>query len=172
MFERNSGIETSLHRTGISLSSVGNLLSHSAEIFVHGPFYVSKNFWHPKSLRMKETREITNLVRRVDVSQYRKLSQANPSVFQKKSRVSKNFTHKKGISFFCAHNFLSHGFQKFRRWTRLSSKYFGYRKLLWIKEEGCVSRFSVLVFVSQYGKISVGNLSVFQKKSGIEKTYG
>ena len=153
-FRRNQVSKHLLHRKGISLSSVGNLLSHSAEIFVHGPFYVSKNFWHPKSLRIKETREITKLLRRVDVSQYRKNSQGKPSVFQKKIRVSKIFMHKNEIPFFCANNFLSHGVQKFRRGTSLSSKYFGYRNFLWIREEGCVSRFSVLVFVSQYRELS------------------
>ena len=99
-FRRNRLSKHVLHRKGISLTSLGNHLSHSAEIFVHGPFYVSKKFWHPKSLRIKGTREITNLRRRVDVSQYRKISQPNPSVFQKKCRVSKNFMHKKEIPFF------------------------------------------------------------------------
>ena len=111
-----------------------------------------------------------------------KILEGEPFCGPEKIRVSKNFTHKKWISFICAIKFLSHRVQKFRRGTRLCfrkirvweifmdkrrggcitnfcqcfcltvpkkfvgqpfcvSENFVYRKILWIREEGCVSRF-------------------------------
>ena len=49
---------------------------------------------------------------------------------------------------------------------------FGYRKISWIGEQGCVSRVFVKVFVSQSRKKSDGNPSLFKKKLAFEKTYG
>ena len=42
-----------------------------------------------------------------------------PFCVSEKNQVSKKFTNKKEISFFCANSFLSHRVQKFRRGTRL-----------------------------------------------------
>ena len=111
-----------------------------------------------------------------------KILEGEPFCGPEKIRVSKNFTHKKWISFICAIKFLSHRVQKFRRGTRLCfrkirvweifmdkrrggcitnfcqcfcltvpkkfvgqpfcvSENFVYRNILWIREEGCVSRF-------------------------------
>ena len=50
------------------------------------------------------------------------------------------------------------------------SKTFGYRKVLWIREEGGVSHFFVKIFDSQYRKMSLGNPSVF-RKTRVSKIY-
>ena len=50
-----------------------------------------------------------------------------------------------------------------------ASETFGYQKILWIRDEGVVSRFCVKVFVSQSRKLSQGNLCVFLKKIDYRK---
>ena len=50
------------------------------------------------------------------------------------------------------------------------SETFGYRKVLWIREEGGVSHFFVKIFDSQYRKMSLGNPSVF-RKTRVSKIY-
>ena len=52
------------------------------------------------------------------------------------------------------------------------SEIFGYREILWITEEGRVSRIFVKVCVSQSRKISYDNPYLFQTKPASEKTYG
>ena len=70
------------------------------------------------------------------------------------NRVSKNFTHKKGITFFCAINFLSRRVQKFRGGLCLCFKKLRVSKIFLDKRRWGVSRFFVKVFISQYWKLS------------------
>ena len=48
---------------------------------------------------------------------------------------------------------------------------FGYRKILCVRQGGCITFLRRKLFVTQYRKISLGNTSVYQKNSGIEKFY-
>ena len=96
------------------------------------------------------------------VSQYRKISLGNTSVYQKISGSEKFYASERGegVSRFSVENFLSHSAENFRRGILYCCNNFGYRKSL---DKGGVSRFSVEVFVSLYRNISLENTSVFQK---------
>ena len=79
------------------------------------------------------------------------------------------------ISRFSKEFLLSHSTEKLREGTFLCFTKFCYRKNLWIRggrTEGVSQDNLSKFFVSQYRKISCGNLSVFHKFSGIEKLYG
>ena len=115
-------------------------------------FCVSEKFWCRKMLWIREEGVVARFFCQSFCLTVPKTSEGEPFCVSEKNRMSKMFTHKKGISIFCANNFLSQRVQKLRRWTRLSFKNFGYRKFLWIREEAGVSRFSVKVCVSQYQK--------------------
>ena len=83
-----------------------------------------------------------------------KIFEGEPFCGSEKHRVSKNFTHKKGISFFVLLNFCPTESKSFVGEHVWVSENFVYRKILWIREEGDVSRIFVKVFVSQYQKVS------------------
>ena len=102
-------------------------------------------------------------------------------LFFTKFPVSKNFMAKRlgmkegGVSRYSVKIFLSHSTEKLRRGTFLCFTKFWYRKNLWIRggrTEGVSQDNLSKFYVSQYRKISCGNLSVFHKISGIEKLYG
>ena len=95
--------------------------------------------------------------------------------------LSKNFMAKRwgvkegGVSRYSFKHFLSQSTEKLRRGTFLCFTKFWYRKNLWIRgarTEGVSQDNLSKFYVSQYRKISCGNLSVFHKISGIEKLYG
>ena len=81
------------------------------------------------------------------VSQYRKISLGNTSVYQKISGSEKFYASERGegVSRFSVENFLSHSTENFRRRILYCCNNFGYRKSL---DKGGVSRFSVEVSVS------------------------
>ena len=101
-----------------------------------------------------------------------KIFEGEPFCGSQKHRVSKNFTHKKGISIFVLLNFRPTESKSFVGEHVCVSENFVYRKIVWIREEGDVSRIFVKVFVSQYQKVSKGNPCAFQQKSGSEHFYG
>ena len=79
-----------------------------------------------------------------------------------------------GVSRLFVQNFWSHSTENFIGEHFGVSENFGYRKILCIREGrggGSITFLRRKLFVTQYRKILLGNTSVFQKISGIEKFY-
>ena len=181
--------------------------------FVGEHFGVSGNFGYRKNLCIGEGGGISFPRRKLFVTQYRKISLGNTSVYREFSGIEKFCaSEREGVSHFSVENFLSHSTKKFRwgtlrciRKIRVSKEFmhqrgrgyqfspsktvchtvskifvgehsgvsgnFGYRKTLCIREGGSITFLRRKLFVTQYQKISLGNTSVYQKNSGIEKFY-
>ena len=77
--------------------------------------------------------------------------------------------HKKGISLNSVEKISSHSADKIHRKTHLFRKYLVSKSFK--QKRGEASRFCRKSFISQYRKISLGNISVYQKISGSEKFY-
>ena len=92
-----------------------------------------------------------------------------PFCVSEKKQVSKKFTNKKEISFFCANNFLSHRVQKFRRGISLSFRNLRVSKNVMDKRRGGCITILCQSFVSQSRKLSQGNPCVFLKKIDYRK---
>ena len=120
-----------------------------------------------------QKRGITSFRSKFFVSEYRKISLRNISVYRKISGIEKYYASERwgGITFL-RRKLLSHSTEKFRWGTvrcfrkfRVSEN-FGYRKILCIREREGGGGYHVSpskTFVTQYRKISLGNSSVFQK---------
>ena len=141
---------------------VQNFLSHSTEKFRWGTlpgirkFRVAKNFMHQRGGGIKFP------LRKLFVTQYRKISFGNTSVFQK-IRASQNFMHRKGISLNSVEKSLSHSADKIRRRTLLCferilvSKSFKQRR-------GEASRFCRIFFnLTGPKKLRQGTILCFRK---------
>ena len=156
-------------RGGVSRFSVKNFLSHSTEKFRCGTlrcfrkFRVSQNFMHQRGgyhvLRQK-----------LLVTQYRKISLWNTSVFQKISCIAKFYASERGVSRFSVENFLSHSTEKFCWGTLRCIRKFRVSKI-YMHQRGGYHVLRQKLFVTQYRKISLWNTSVFQKISCIAKFY-
>ena len=114
-----------MHKKRISLNSVENFLSHSAEKFRKRILLFLRNFLVSKSF-MDEKWGITFFRRKFLVSQCRKVSWASLQCFRKFG-ISKNFMHNSGITifrrkFFCltVHFFLNKKSWQF--WTEKKRK--------------------------------------------------
>ena len=96
-------------------------MSHSTEKLRWEHFGVSENFGYRIEKFYASEREggggITFLRRKLFVSQYRKISLGNTSVYQKISGIEKFYASERGVSRFFVENFLSHGTEKFRKET-------------------------------------------------------
>ena len=142
--------------------------------FVGEPFCVSKNFWYRKVLCIGGGHH--GLVEKSFVSQDRNEKLGKGALlFSRKFLASKNFFGKSVGGGGCYHNFPPKIFcvtvpKNFVGGPFLVSKKFWYRKFSCIVRGG---GFTVLsnFFVSQCRKFSLGNTSVFQKISGLEKFY-
>ena len=77
--------------------------------------------------------------------------------------------HKKGISLNSVEKSLCQSADKIRRKILLFRKYLVSKSFK--QKRGEASRFCRKSFISQYRKISLGNISVYQKISGSEKFY-
>ena len=77
--------------------------------------------------------------------------------------------HKKGLSLNSVEKSLSHSADKNLRKTHLFQKYLVSKSFK--QKRGEASRFCRKFFISHYRKISLGNISVYQKISGSEKFY-
>ena len=156
-------------REGGITFSVKNFLSHSTEKFRCGTlrcfrkFRVSQNFMHQRGgyhvLRQK-----------LLVTQYRKISLWNTSVFQKISCIAKFYASERGVSRFSVENFLSHSTEKFCWGTLRCIRKFRVSKI-YMHQRGGYHVLRQKLFVTQYRKISLWNTSVFQKISCIAKFY-
>ena len=189
---------------------VSKFLSHCTKIFVENTSVFQKTSGIKNIMDKRRGGCITIFCQSFGLTKPKNFV-GNPSGFQKKIE-SRKILCKKGISFFCAINFLPRRVQKFRRGTglcfrkiRVSKVSMDKRrgvcitifcqsfcltvpksivgeplcvseknrvsKILWIREEGSVSRFFVKVCVSQNRKFSWGTLLDFRKKSSLEKFY-
>ena len=152
--EKNRVSKKCTHRKGISFSCANNFLSHRVQKFRRGTRLYFRKHRVSKSFMDKR--------RGVCITIFcQSFCLTKPKVFIGESfcvseinRVSKNFTHKKGITFFCAINFLSRRVQKFRGGLRLCFKKLWVSKFFLDKRRRGVSQFFVKVFVSQYWKLS------------------
>ena len=143
------------------------------KIFVGEPFSVSlisgiEKFYASEGY-------VKSFHRKFFVSQYRNISQRNPSVLcSRKFLVAKKFMDKREgeVSRFCFENYLSHSAEKNRRGTFQGVTDFGYRKIL------CLGGLSH-DFLSNFCCLSVPKnfagepfCAVLQKISGREKVHG
>ena len=89
--------------------------------------------------------------------------------FSEKNRVSKNFRQKKGISIFCANNFLSRRVQKLRGGTRLCFRKLLVSKNVMDKRRGvCITIFCQKLCLTVL-KIFVGEPSFVSENFGYRK---
>ena len=123
---------------------------------------VSKTFGYRKSLWIRGGGANLVLFSKYFVSHCPNLSQGIQS---RKLRVSKNFTHEKGISLFSLVYVLSDSAEIFCRELFCVSENFKYRKF-YAWERGCIMVFRWKFIVSQCRKVSWRKPSVFQKNSG------
>ena len=91
-------------------------------------------------------------------------------MFQKISGIEKFYASERGLSRFSVENFLSHSTKKIRWGTlRCIRKFRASQNFM--HQRGGITFLPRKLFVTQYQKNSLGNTSVFQKISGIEKFY-
>ena len=93
----------------------------------------------------------------------------DPFWFSEKNRVSKNFRQKKGISIFCANNFLSRRVQKLRGGTRLCFKKFLVSKNVMDKRRGGCSTILCQSFCLTVPKTFAGEPLCFSEKNRLSK---
>ena len=144
-------------------------LSHRTETksFVKEPFCFPKNFWYRKKFLDKRG-HITIFSRNFYVSQCRKISWVNPTVFQKISGFEKFYGWKSGVSRFSVEKFWSQSAEKFRGQPFNVSENLGYRKILCII--GGITFFLRKFLVSECRKISWAALQCF-RKFGVSKNF-
>ena len=153
--------EVWIRKGEVSIFSVENFLSHSAENFCRGILYCCSNFGYRKSLD-KKGGSINIFRRKFFVSQCRKYSQVNPSVLCfRKFPVVKKFTDKRGeyqdfpSKFFCL------TVPKIFVGESFTVAVISGTGKVWIRKGG-VSRFSVENFLSQCRKLLKGNPLLLQ----------
>ena len=167
---------------GVSRFSVEIFLSQSAENFCRGTLVgcVSECFQEQKILRIRGGEESIKLLflRKLLVSQCRKISQGNPSVLRfRKVPLAKKLTDKRregwkgGVSRLSVENFLSDSAEIFR-WETFSVSLISSIEKVWIRGGGVgVSRFSVEYFCLTVPKFSFGKPFSVSLISGIEKVW-
>ena len=143
------------------------------KITVGEHFGVSGKFRNRKNLCIREGEGITFLRRKLFVTQYRKISLGNTSVYQRNSGIEKLYAREReGGSRFTVENFLSHSTEKFRWGTlRCIRKFRLSKNFMHQRGRGYHISQSKNFFVTQYQKMSLGNTSVYRELLGIEKVY-
>ena len=163
-----------MHKKRISLNSVENFLSHSADRFRRRTLLCFERI--PVSKIFKQSRgKLHSFAEIFPSHRTQKTSSGNHSVFHKICCREENFMDKRGgrrVSQFSVEKSLSHCTEMFHWGTLRCFRKFFYQKFPCIGGGGGASRFCRNLFLShRTEKTSPGNHSVFHKISRREKVF-